>query len=296
MNLFYHHTARGNVGDDFNDVLWPRLLPDLDRLDAAEWLVGAGTIIDRRLFALPGRKLVLGAGYRPRGRRPDFGSDVEFRAVRGYLSAQALGLPSATAACDPGFVVRRWPEVRGRSLGLVGLVPHVYSEDGSGISAAAAAAGLDVISPTLPPLEFLRRLSRCARVFCESLHGAIFADALRVPWARVLVSAHYYEGAGVSDFKWRDTFSVLGLEPRPANHVGLVPIKRSWPAMGVVIGPVQVLAENRLATLLYRLRDAAIFQLSPDERLQERVDDFLRRVEHVRRTTVVNLDWKEFYS
>jgi hypothetical protein len=106
----------------------------------------------------------------------------------------------------------------------------------------------------------------------------------------VLISAHYYEGRGVNDFKWRDAFSVMGVDVRPANLVGLVPIKRSWPAMGVIMHPVQLLAENRLATLLYRLRHAAIFQLSPEERLQERVGDFLRRVDYLRGMVASHLE------
>ncbi len=293
MNLFYHRPARGNVGDDLNAALWPRLLPDLDDLRGADWLVGAGTIIDRRLFALPGQKLVLGAGCRPEPRRPDFGDDVEFLGVRGTLSAEFLGLPARCAACDPGFVVSRWRGYRASGAGVVALVPHVYSEDGSGIAAAAAAAGLEVISPRLPLEAFLWRLGHCSRVYCESLHGAILADALRVPWTRVRISAHYYEGTGVNDFKWRDAFSVLGMDPVPANQIGLVPIKRSWPAMGVVMQPVQVLAENRLASLLYRLRHADIFHLSPAHRLAERVSDFLSRVEEVRQWSPAPLATRE---
>jgi succinoglycan biosynthesis protein ExoV len=291
MNLFYHHPANGNVGDDLNAVLWPRLLPEFEQLTCAEWLVGAGTIIDRRLFALPGKKIVLGAGYRPAARCPRFGSDVEFAGVRGELTAQALGLGRRGAVCDPGFVVASWPEYQTDRRGsTVGLVPHIYSEDSSGMVAAAAAAGLDVISPRLSVDEFLRRLARCSRVYCESLHAAIFADSLRVPWARVLISAHYYEGRGVNDFKWRDAFSVMGVDVKPANVVGLVPIKRSWPAMGVLMHPVQVLAENRLATLLYRMRNADVFRLSDEGRVHERVDEFLRRVQALRQTAVEKVE------
>ena len=282
MNLYYHRTAGGNVGDDFNLVLWPRLLPDMERIDAADWLLGVGTIIDRRVFALAGRKIVMGSGYRRESRAPEFGSDVEFRAVRGHLSAEALGLPASAAVCDPGFVVASWPEVAAARDGGVGLVPHVYSEEGSGIAAAAAAAGLEVISPRLPVHEFLRRLGGCARVYCESLHGAIFADALRVPWARVAISAHYYEGRGVSEFKWRDAFSVLDMPVKPINRIGLVPIKRSWPSMGTVMQPVQILAENRLAAQLHHMRDGDFFRLSSMERLHENVRELLHRVESLR--------------
>lgn len=283
MNLFYHRSVPSNVGDDLNAVLWPRLLPEYEHITVAEWLVGAGTIIDSRLQALPGRKLVLGAGCRPGTRRLGLAADTEFVGVRGRLSSAYLGLPDSAAACDPAFVVSRWTEYKAPRGDSVGLVPHIYSEGSCGIVAAAQAGGLEVISPRLAPDLFLRRLARCARVYCESLHGAILAEALGVPWVRVRISAHYYEGAGVSDFKWRDAFSILGRDTAPMNVLGLAPIKRSWPAMAVVMQPVQVLAENRLAGILYRMRDSDVFRLSSTERLAERVDDFMRRVEIVRR-------------
>lgn len=282
MKLYYHRPARANVGDDLNAVIWREVFPEYPDFDMADWLIGAGTILDRRLHALPGQKLVVGAGYRPGQRTLRFGRDVFFAGVRGKLSAARLGLAPDRVACDPAFVFARHATGRSRTSGDVGFVPHIYSEERTGIAAAAAAAGLEVISPGLAPGEFVRRLDRCARVYCEAMHGAILADALRVPWARVRVSAHFYEGDGVNDFKWRDAFSVLGVDVTPVNQVGLVPLKRSWPAMGVILQPVQILAENRLASLLYRLRDAPLFQLSAEARLLERVDDFFQRVDRIR--------------
>jgi succinoglycan biosynthesis protein ExoV len=87
MKVFYHHAAGGNVGDDLNAVLWQHLLPELDTIDSAEWLVGIGTILDERLNSLEGRKIIVGSGLRPGARLPAFSGDVRFASVRGKLTA-----------------------------------------------------------------------------------------------------------------------------------------------------------------------------------------------------------------
>ncbi|MET0659178.1 MAG: polysaccharide pyruvyl transferase family protein, partial [Steroidobacteraceae bacterium] len=281
MKVFYHKTDGANVGDDMNAELWHRLIPDLDEVASAQWLVGAGTIIDARLEALPGRKIIMGAGVRPGARRAAL-NEVRFAAVRGYHSAAHLGLEPEVAACDPGFLVNRvWPQ-HTQTRTRIGFVPHVYSEQYSSIAAAAADAGLEVISPTLPIEAFLQRLVGCARIYSESLHGAIFADALRIPWARVCVCSIHYERSAVANFKWSDAFSVLGLS---ATHVGtpaLLPLKRSWTTLRGGLRPVQAFAERRLVrSLLDRRDDERLFQLSDAARLDERIEMLASRVTQI---------------
>lgn len=283
MKVFYHHTAGGNVGDDMNAVLWQRILPDLKRLDSADWLVGAGTILDERLLQIPGRKVVMGSGFRL-GASGTLDTDIRFGAVRGLLTAESFGLSPDVAVCDPGFLVNRlWPMQVRREPQRIAFVPHIYSEQYSNIATVAADAGFAVISPTLPLEEFLRQLAGCSRAFCESLHGAIFADAMRIPWARVRVCSSRYEGRGVADFKWADTFSVLDLPTAAVNRAALIPIKRSWALMRSTLQPLQSIAERRLIRELHRRRDdSQLFQLSNEGRMQERVDEMMTRVQQLR--------------
>jgi succinoglycan biosynthesis protein ExoV len=282
VKVFFHRAPGGNVGDDLNADLWRRLIPELDELATADWLIGIGTILDERINALPGRKIVMGSGVRPNGAGRLHG-DIRIAAVRGLLSAQRLGLDRTLAVCDPGFLVARlWPganECRDR----IGLIPHVYSMQWTQIAQAGADAGLEVISPTLAIDDFLQRLRRCERVFCESLHGAIFADALRIPWARVRLSSHYFEGAGVSDFKWQDAFSVVGVAHSPINKLALLRPKRAAGLVRSLMRPAQSLAETRIARALKkRSDDASLFGLSDEARLQEQTQELLARIERLR--------------
>jgi succinoglycan biosynthesis protein ExoV len=281
VQVFFHKAPGGNVGDDLNADLWRRLIPELDELATADWLVGIGTILDERINSLPGRKVVMGSGVRPSTVRLQ--GDIRIAAVRGSLSADRLGLDPALVACDPGFLVGQlWPASNSRR-DRIGLIPHVYSEQWCAISKAGSDAGLDVISPKLSIDIFLERLGRCERVFCESLHGAIFADALRIPWARVRLTSHYFEGAGVSEFKWQDAFSVLGVSHEPVNRLALLRPKRAAGLVRSVMRPAQALAEYRLAIALRnRSDDASIFRLSDSDRLQEQLRVLLARVQALR--------------
>ena len=281
MKVFFHKVHGGNVGDDVNAELWHRLIPGLDELATADWLIGIGTILDERINALPGRKVVMGSGVRPNtsGRLQ---GDIRIAAVRGLQSAERLRLDPKVAACDPGFLIAQlWPPSSDPPE-HIGLIPHVYSEQLSEIARAGLDAGLDVITPTLPIEQFLARLRRCKRVYCESMHGAIFADALRIPWARVRITSHYFEGAGVSEFKWQDVFSVLGVSSAPLNRLTLIRPKRAAGLVRSLLRPAQALAEYRLASaLMKRSDDASIFRLSDHDRLATQTQTLLSRISAV---------------
>ncbi|HKE95213.1 MAG TPA: glycosyltransferase [Povalibacter sp.] len=284
MKVFYYKAQGGNVGDDLNAALWQHLLPELASLDAARWLIGIGTILDERLNQLEGRKIVMGSGLRPGRRMPVFSGDIRFAAVRGKLTAQRLGLGAEVALGDPGFLIGSLVETTPaiQPTDRVALIPHVYSERWSRIANTARDAGLDVISPTLSLDDFVAQLRTCSRVYCESLHAAIFADALRIPWARVRISSHYYEGDGVSDFKWRDAFSIVDLDTQSAVRESLIPLRRSW------LRPVQAIAERRLVrALLARRDDSGLFRLSNAATLHERTSALLSCVMQLRSADAV---------
>lgn len=283
MKVFYHCIPTGNVGDDLNAALWRRFLPDIDSLQTARWLVGAGTILDARLNALEGRKIVMGAGVRPDALHAGLRGDVRIAAVRGLLSAQRLGLNIDSAACDPGFLIDALAPPACTDARRVGLIPHIYTERWSQIADAARDAGFEVVSPTLPLTEFLQRLRRCVRVYAESLHGAIFADALRIPWARVRLCSHYYEGSEVQEFKWRDAFSPFELTPTPALRLTLLPTKRSSPLAQRWQRPAQAALERAVVHALRRRRDdPRLFRLSDAALLQKRTADLRARIEALR--------------
>ena len=240
MKLHYYEVAGGNFGDDLNLVLWDRLLPGWRGWEAEATLVGVGTLL-RRGRLPPGRKLVIGsgAGY---GAPPDVSDPREWdlRAVRGPLTAAALGLPEDRAAVDPAALL---PEVEGfapeelRAGGLragelkdgggepreILFVPHHASVAGYDWPAICAAAGVGYQTPKADVLAVVRRIARARAVIAESMHAAIVADAYGVPWRAVEITR------GFNPFKWEDWARSVGMGP-PAVTRFFAPLRHAQDA------------------------------------------------------------------
>ena len=66
----------------------------------------------------------------------------------------------------------------------------------------------------------MAEMSRCEVLICEAMHGAIVADALRIPWMPVSC----YED--ISAFKWRDWLSTVELPYAPTQITSLFDAER----------------------------------------------------------------------
>lgn len=207
MRIQYCQIEGGNFGDDLNALLWPSVFPDLSQRAMDTVFYGIGTILGGR-HAGKQKKVVLGAGI---GAHQATQSDLnwDYRWVRGPESARELGLSAELALGDPALL---WRELQpaNRSMGPVGLIPHYATWDSYDWQKVAADAGMVAINPRLPPAEVAAQLRDCGRVMAESLHGAICADAMGIPWAACLL-AHRF-----NHFKWRDWLATID-RPRRQN-------------------------------------------------------------------------------
>lgn len=204
VKLFWFNRPGGNFGDDLGPWLWPKLLPGLLDDDSADWLVGIGTLLNERLPPR-GRLTVLGAGA-GLGHPPMIDARWRVLAVRGPLTAQVLGLSPALAAGDPAMLAARFvppPEVRAQ----VGFMPHYSSLDRWDWAATAAELGLVFVDPRVPVDATLLQIAGLASLLTEAMHGAIVADALRVPWVGVSIDPGFHA------FKWRDWGASVGVAP-----------------------------------------------------------------------------------
>lgn len=213
MKLHYYKDGHGNFGDDLNPWLWPRLLPDLFDGDGSEIFVGIGTILDQNL-PRAARKVVLGAGcgYNV---RPDVPLDDTWRVycVRGPRTAAALQLPAATAVIDPGILMRRYFTAAPRRE-RAALMLHHRNPVFDDWRQLCANEGIDFIDPHESVEQVMEGLGRARVVLAEAMHGAIIADALRVPWVPLKL------WGGVLEWKWRDWTESLGVpyEPDASLH------------------------------------------------------------------------------
>lgn len=225
MKLFYCDVPFGNFGDELNTYLWPRLLPDafsgtvrfwpeepkvVDRSDPHDALfVGIGTLINNKVPAAE-RKVVFGsgAGYQ---QLPAIDRRWEFHCVRGPLTAHALGLPSEMAITDPAILVRLLPPAARGPVFSTSFMPHWCQAQSGAWQKICAAMGIQFIDPRWPPFRVLEAIARSQLLISEALHGAIVADALRVPWVAVSSKHH------ILSFKWRDWCASIGEEYEPVT-------------------------------------------------------------------------------
>ncbi len=217
MELYYCHVAGGNFGDDLNEWVWARFLPEILHDKPAGYLLGIGTILNTELFArrplaAGRRKLVIGSGV-GYGRVPqtlveDKAWDI--RCVRGPRSAEVLGLPAEKGVIDPAVLLSDLPEFQDvASAYPVSFVPH-WETANSGIwQWVCAQAGIHYINPCADSKAVIRQIAGSERVVAESLHAAIIADALRIPW--VAVSSW----PGINRFKWEDWTESLAMPYHP---------------------------------------------------------------------------------
>ena len=183
--LLYHWRGEArNFGDELNLLLWPRLLPGLMDDDPAELFLGIGSVLDAR-HARDAVKLVAGAGYGGYAPLPVLDARWVIHWVRGPRTARQLGLDTAYGLGDPAMLLPQagWDRVGGGDT--VAFMPHFESAERGAWVEAAAAAGIELIDPRGDPAAIIAAIGRCRVLLSEAMHGAIVADALRVPWIAV---------------------------------------------------------------------------------------------------------------
>jgi succinoglycan biosynthesis protein ExoV len=125
-----------------------------------------------------------------------------------------LGLPRELGVIDPGVLVRDFVPA-GVAQTEIGFMPHHYSARLGDWRLICRDANMQYIDPEHPVETVLHQIQRCKLLITEAMHGAIIADALRVPWIPVKSYSHILE------FKWNDWSDSVEL---PYDPVRLMPI------------------------------------------------------------------------
>ncbi|TCV73671.1 succinoglycan biosynthesis protein ExoV [Neorhizobium sp. R1-B] len=212
MKAYYWESHHGNFGDDLNLWLWDFLLPGFRDVHPDVLLVGVGTVLNPVLLPSGQKKLVVGSGY-GYGTPPETGNAAEWdvRAVRGPLTAQKLGLSLDMGVTDPAAMIADMPEFQNvPKIHKKTFIPHWESAEYGMWGAVCEPVGLTYLDPRGEAKSVIRHIAQSELIVAESMHGAILADAFRVPWVAVSTSR------SINNFKWNDWASSVGTtyEPR----------------------------------------------------------------------------------
>jgi succinoglycan biosynthesis protein ExoV len=299
MKLYFHEAPAGNFGDDLSPWLFSRAIPDWPELaDDTHCIFGVGTILTEGNLSKFVKPIVFGSGgtYKTIPRR-DILDRCHFICVRGPLTRELFGLPEGMPLGDPAIYLPRLmaPSVPGGS-GKTVFIPHHLTLVGAlGAEVAKAVEtelAVEIVSPRQDFQTVIDSIRGAERVITESLHGAIIADAFRVPWRVVALSPMF------NSFKWRDWGRSVGIDAdlhkafsatnfaatwlrKITRRTGLLRnVELDWRKDGLY-------PRDRVRDEILRVIGAALQappQLSAQSDLEARMDDFERSIRLFRET------------
>lgn len=220
----YHYQRRDripNFGDELNQWLWRTLLPDFFDRDEETVFVGIGTVLnnalDQRIGAAK-RVIVFSSGVGYESALQFIPVHWEVHCVRGPLTAKCLRLPGDLAITDGAVLLSHiWQPSSCQKTAKFAFMPHVHHAVSSDKIWQAACDALNIryIDPRWPVHQVLQQIYATEVLITEAMHGAIAADALRIPWISVVTSPR------ILQFKWQDWCASMHLPYRPRHFLPL---------------------------------------------------------------------------
>jgi hypothetical protein len=184
MKMYFYRGALPNFGDELNTWLLPKVFPNLFDEENEKMFLGIGSILfnDHPKDYL---KVVFGSGYGGYTDIPKFDDSWRVYCVRGPRTARLCNFEPQKVAGDAAILIAKYRDPTKKREGCA-FMPHWESLEKGNWAAACELSGIRLIDPTKPVDDVLEDISRSEMIITESLHGAIVADAMRVPWVAAL--------------------------------------------------------------------------------------------------------------
>ena len=230
MKLISYKDKNGNIGDDLNTWLWPKIFGSDFFKDKKNAFLGIGSILiaDSDYIEKSEKhelKIVFGTGVRSIEQVFDFDSTWDISFLRGPFSSYIVTGSLNNFITDSAYFISLLPEYNNykkfKKKHKVSFIPYYKSVGLVDWEKCCERLGWNLILPTGGDVEgFLNQVAESESVVAEAMHGAIIADALRVPWKRLKFNAHLFEGVIVSEFKWNDwLYSIDTKEHIPLTYL-----------------------------------------------------------------------------
>tara|TARA_A100001234_G_scaffold188335_1_gene173501 strand:- start:533 stop:1333 length:801 start_codon:yes stop_codon:yes gene_type:complete len=203
---FFWHVGSPNFGDDVNPAFFEKLSGKQIRYEKKRnrlHFLGMGSILGHA----NSQSTILGSGFiEPPSSK--FNLPHKVVSVRGRLTQSYFQDMQNIYLGDPMVLVDSFISPEKSSDEIIGFVPHVSEAKKC---ASMDLHGLKIIDPSLSPMRVIHEIGTCSRIFSQSLHGLIVADAFKIPNIWVAPSPNM-KG---NDFKFKDYFSTMDSEKCP---------------------------------------------------------------------------------
>jgi len=297
MKLYYHNDS--NFGDALNPLLFDILLPGFFDNNPEDYLIGIGSILG--VFKLPKitkRLFIFSSGY-AYGEVPSWKNiEVNCLAVRGPLTAQKMGFDAKKAITDGGVLTDFLLDKTAMNLPKkykYAYMPHHYSlEKYKDYETVCAKMGIKLIDPVISPnnsiVDITKEIHQTEILITEALHGAIVAEAFRVPYIPVKAYQH------INEFKWQDFGTSLDIDLTlnqvPALYskdflTNKITQKTKLPKSmnGLVYNSLKTVGffnENKFIKRIEALIKVNEVKLSKDSKIKERREQLLEKVDQLK--------------
>lgn len=208
-----HYYKEKNFGDALNPWLWNKLISEL--LDESDRIafIGIGTLINENLPYLTRKarlRVIFSTGVGYAKGVPQIDESYRVYCLRGPLSAQKLGVAKNLAVTDGALLVRQFFQTNNQKIYKFSYMPH-YELAGKSWELVCRDLNFGYIDPRWSVEKVLSHISQTEVLLTEAMHGAIVADALRVPWIPVVTNPT------ILPFKWQDWCQSIEVEYNPVR-------------------------------------------------------------------------------
>tara|TARA_R100001369_G_scaffold90703_1_gene130120 strand:+ start:2438 stop:3271 length:834 start_codon:yes stop_codon:yes gene_type:complete len=210
MKLHYYQPSdsTSNFGDTLNVPIWNYYFPNVFNTDKDVVFLGIGTVIRVINKEYNNNKKVVVFGSGCHQSQMEIPNKVDIKFVRGPLSAKALGLTKDDYITDPAIVTPLvYPIKNVQKIHEYSYMPH-FTVDSEKNRKVFESLGINYISPKGTIESIIKDINETKILLAEAMHGAIVADAYRIPWIPV------YSYDSFNFFKWKDWSLSQGLEIR----------------------------------------------------------------------------------
>ena len=173
-------------------------------------LMGIGTIINdwSIVDTLNENRIWFSSGYGYTKTKLSDKDIGKIYGVRGGITASILGLNSKLICGDGAYLLRDFYKPATVKFYKFSFMPH-HNSNHLGWDRACNLAEINYIDPTKDVHDIISDINCTEVMISEAMHGAIVADALRVPWIAVSSNEHIYS------LKWVDFLSSIELNYNP---------------------------------------------------------------------------------
>ncbi|MCU0537787.1 MAG: polysaccharide pyruvyl transferase family protein [Hydrococcus sp. Prado102] len=276
-----HYYKEKNFGDALNPWLWKQLLPELFNEDDKIAFIGIGTLINENLPYLTRKarwRVIFSTGVGYAKGVPQIDESYKIYCLRGPLSAQKLGVSKDLAVTDGALLVKSF-QTNSQKNYKFSYMPH-YELAGKAWELVCKELNFGYIDPRWSVEKVLSCINQTEILLTEAMHGAIIADAFRVPWIPIVTNPT------ILPFKWQDWCQSIEVEYNPINLERLHHPRQKTDILSGVRLARDWVRQKKAARKLYDIASTIHPSLSSDKKSEQLLIELQEKVQQLKD------DWK----